>query len=104
MSALPPASGHSCAFMSTRPSLGPRPGVAAVTYRSSVSPACEASSPLFLCHRNRHAGNLHADRKQLVPRGEVKRLPVIAAERDVGGGGLAVDDAAELLAQRIENV
>jgi len=34
--------------------------------------------------------------------GEVKRSPVIAAERDVGGRRLPVHDAAELLALRIE--
>jgi hypothetical protein len=38
-----------------------------------------------------------------VPVGEVQRLPVGAAERQVGGLGLAVDDAAEFLALRIED-
>ena len=35
--------------------------------------------------------------------GEVKRSPVIAAERDVGGRRLPVHDAAELLALRVED-
>src|SRR5215468_33687 len=35
--------------------------------------------------------------------GEVKRSPVIAAERDVGGRRLPVHDAAELLALQVED-
>src|SRR3954447_19705851 len=35
--------------------------------------------------------------------GEVQGFPVVAAEGDVGRGGIAVHDAAELLALRIED-
>src|SRR6266702_700941 len=59
---------------------------------------------LFLLHRHRDAGNLQVDRAQGAPAGEVERSPVVAAERDIGGRGLPVDDAAELLALWIEDM
>src|SRR6266700_5196994 len=59
---------------------------------------------LFLLHRHRDAGNPQVDRAQGVPAGEVERLPVVAAEGDIGGRGLAVDDAAKLLALSIEDM
>src|SRR5207237_8750441 len=64
--------------------------------------AC-ASSLLLRGHRHRHARNLHVDRAEVAAAGEVKRLPVVAAEGDVGGRGLPVNDAAEFLAGRVEN-
>src|ERR1700738_1930324 len=36
--------------------------------------------------------------------GEEQRLPIVAAEPEVRGRGLSVDDAAELLARGIEDV
>jgi hypothetical protein len=41
---------------------------------------------------------------RLVPAGEVEGFPVGAAEADIGRGGIAVDDVAESLALRIEDV
>src|SRR5215471_1407395 len=58
---------------------------------------------LFLRRRHRDPGNLHVDRAEVVTAGEVQRLPVVAAEGDVRGGGSAVDDAAELLPPRIHD-
>src|SRR5262245_50798470 len=60
-------------------------------------------SPL-LRHRHRDAGDLDLEHAEARAGGEVHRLPVVAAEGDVGGVGKAVHDAAELLALRIEDV
>src|SRR5262245_17890214 len=49
------------------------------------------------------AGNLEADRAQVVPAREVEGLPVVAAESQIGGGGRPVNDAAELLAAPIHD-
>ena len=46
---------------------------------------------------------LYVDRAEVVAAGEVQGLPVIAAEGDIGGGGSAVDDAAQLLAVRVHD-
>src|SRR5262252_11035439 len=58
----------------------------------------------FLRDRNRNAGNLHIDRSHHGPAGEKQRFPVLAAEADIGGRRLAMDDAAEFLALRIEHI
>src|SRR5262249_57514203 len=52
---------------------------------------------------NRSAGNFQIHGTEMGAAGEVKRSPVIAAERDVGGRRLPVHDAAELLALRVED-
>src|SRR5262245_52396338 len=52
---------------------------------------------------NRNAGNFQIHGTEMGAAGEVKRSPVIAAERDVGGRRLPVHDAAELLALRVED-
>src|SRR5437660_11741292 len=64
--------------------------------------AC-ASSLLLRCHRHRYTRDFHIDRAEVAAAGKVERLPVVAAEGDVGGRGLAVDDAAEFLTDRVEN-
>jgi hypothetical protein len=58
----------------------------------------------LLCDRDRHAGDLEVDGPQGGPAGKEQRLPIVAAEPDIGGGGIAVNDAAELLALGIEDV
>src|SRR5258708_9489988 len=52
---------------------------------------------------NRNAGDFQIHGTEMGAAGEVKRSPVIAAERDVGGRWLPVHDAAELLALRVED-
>src|SRR5215468_11663514 len=52
---------------------------------------------------NRNAGDFQIYGTEMAAAGEVKRSPVIAAERDVGGRRLPVHDAAELLALRVED-
>jgi len=69
---------------------------AAVRYRHVANTFAWWSSRLFR-HRHRHAGNLDVDRAEVRATGEVERLPVVTAEGEVGGRGLAMDDAAELL-------
>jgi len=54
--------------------------------------------------RHRDARDFHIHRAEECPAGEVKRLPVVAAESDVGGRGSAMDDAAKLLALGIHDV
>src|SRR4051794_35014746 len=54
-------------------------------------------------HSQGDAGDVEVPRPQVVARGDEERLPAPAAEADVGGRGLAVQDAAELLARAIEN-
>src|SRR5207245_8854928 len=62
-----------------------------------------ASAPSLL-DRHGHAGDLELDREQRAAAGEVKRLPVVAAEGNVCRRRVAVHDAAELLALRVEDV
>src|SRR5437764_5046911 len=52
---------------------------------------------------NRNAGDLQVYGTEVRAAGEIKGFPVVAAERDVGGRGLPVHDAAKLLALRIED-
>src|SRR5215471_14647509 len=52
---------------------------------------------------NRNAGDFQIHGTEMGAAGEVKRSPVIAAERDVGGRRLPVHDAAELLALQVED-
>src|SRR5262249_36011012 len=52
---------------------------------------------------NRNAGDFQIHGTEIGAAGEVKRSPVIAAERDVGGRRLPVHDAAELLALQVED-
>src|SRR4249920_1639696 len=55
--------------------------------------------------RRRHGGasDLYVYRAQVGAAGEIESFPLVATEPDVGGRWLAVDDAAELLALRIED-
>src|SRR6266436_8642154 len=53
--------------------------------------------------RHRETWYLYVDRAEVVAAGEVQGFPVIAAEGDIGGGGSAVDDAAQLLAVRVHD-
>src|SRR5262249_8671622 len=53
-------------------------------------------------HRN--AGDFEVDRAQRSAAGEEQGLPVVAAEADVCGRRLAVDNAAKLLALGVEDV
>src|SRR5215831_372840 len=62
-----------------------------------------ASAPPLL-DRHRDPSDLELDREQRAAAGEVERLPVVAAEGDVGGRRMAVHDTTELLALRIEDV
>src|SRR5436853_2028645 len=63
-----------------------------------------SSRPLAALQRgNRNAGDFQIHGTEMGAAGEVKRSPVIAAERDVGGRRLPVHDAAELLALRVED-
>src|SRR5260221_13031415 len=48
--------------------------------------------------RHREAGDFELHRAQGRMRGEIERFPIVAAEGDVRRLGLAMDDAAELLA------
>src|SRR6266851_9037447 len=57
----------------------------------------------FRRDRHRDAGDLHLHRAEVVAAGDVERPPVVAAEREVGGGGRPVHDAAELLAGRVHD-
>src|SRR5262249_28327150 len=54
-------------------------------------------------YRHRHAGDLYVDRAEVGAACEIEGLPVISAERDVGGCRLAVHDAAEVLAAWIHD-
>src|SRR5215471_21806741 len=68
------------------------------------------SAPLPTLHlrllrdRHRGAGDLEVDRAQVHATCKEQRLPIVAAEAEVRGCGLAVDDAAEFLACGIEGV
>src|SRR5262245_29825046 len=52
---------------------------------------------------NREARNLHADRAQVIAAGEVECPPVVAPEREVGGGRGSVNDAPEFLAPGVHD-
>src|SRR5262245_47431855 len=52
----------------------------------------------------RKAGNLKLHSSQRVLGGEIQRLPVVAAERHVGGCSMTMDDATEFLTIAVENV
>src|SRR3954468_1341484 len=62
----------------------------------------QCGSTAFLRRRHRQSWYLHVDRAQMGAAGEVQGFPVVAAEGNIGGRGIAVHDAAELLALRIE--
>src|SRR6516225_9476535 len=49
------------------------------------------------------AGNLHVDSAKEGSADEVERFPVIAAEADIVGRWVTVNNTAQLLARRIEN-
>src|SRR5262245_55275582 len=70
----------------------------------SIRATAGSSGLLPLLDRHRSAGDLELDREQCAAAREVERLPVVAAEGDVGGRRVAVHDAAELLALRVEDV
>src|SRR4051794_37128594 len=59
--------------------------------------------PLALLRWHRQTGDLHVHAAQMVAAGEVQGLPVVAAEGQVGGGGSAVNDAAELFALLVQH-
>src|SRR3984893_19485575 len=54
-------------------------------------------------YRHGHAGNLDVDRAEVGAAREIEGLPVVSAERHVGGCRLAVHDAAEFLAARVHD-
>src|SRR5689334_17677029 len=57
----------------------------------------ERSKLALFRHGYRNSRDLHLDAAEVVAAGEVERLPVVAAERDVGRRRRAVDDPANLL-------
>src|SRR5438876_8972866 len=69
-----------------------------------TSPPLRYSSTRSLLCRHRHARDLYIDREESASGGEVKRLPVIAAEGDVRSGGVPMDDTAKLPASRVNDV
>src|SRR5262245_9409773 len=79
-----------------------RPGFRSRSIRATASRAGASAPPLL--DRHRQPGDLELDREQRAAAREVERLPVVAAEGDVRRRRVAVHDAAELLALRIEDV
>src|SRR5207248_8997052 len=53
--------------------------------------------------RHRHSGNLYSNRAQVIAARKVDRLPVVAAEGEIGGRRCPVHDAAELLARFVHD-
>src|SRR5262245_65766365 len=70
----------------------------------SIRATAGSSGLLPLLDRHRSAGDLELDREQCAAARKVGRLPVVAAEAEFGGRRVAVHDATELLALRIEDV
>src|SRR5439155_10444573 len=94
-----------CFFMSKPPIPLLRRGLQRRGMRSPhTSPPLRYSSTRSLLCRHRHARDLYIDREESASGGEVKRLPVIAAEGDVRGGGVPMDDTAKLPASRVNDV
>src|SRR5580704_7366248 len=73
---------------------------------SASCPASMAAAPTVsdFPRRDGCSCDLQFDRAQRAVGGEVQRFPIIAAKGDIGRLGLAVNDAAELLAGRIDDV
>src|SRR5215831_20866588 len=58
----------------------------------------------LLGDRHRNAGNFEVDRTERRAARKKQRLPIVAAEPEIGGCRLTVNDAAELLALGVEDV
>src|SRR5260370_23546841 len=96
--ALPPSISTSRAHLDNRCAAG-SPTSMVCPGRSSLADHPSSLATSFRRDRHRDAGDLHVHRAEVVAAGDVERPPVVAAEREVGGGGGPVHDAGELLAR-----
>src|SRR5258707_14017600 len=70
---------------------------------NTILDVCMNLSSLAFARRHGHACDFQIDASQEIPAGEIERLPIIAAERDVGGVHAAMDHAAELFAASVHD-